>query len=131
MLTPRFKLRLFNHDSLMKSPELKGSCLESLGLKIPGLKFGVEKFRGCNVLQPPSRRQVPSIIIIPGTPKVDKLNPVFKPKISVEINDGNLEITVEDTPKGQEISIEILLVHIQFLQKIKEIVFPISALASI
>ena len=64
-------------------------------------KSGVEvwgwKFLGCNVLQLPSRRQVPSIIIIPGTPKVDKLNPFFKPKISVEINDGNPEIAVEDT----------------------------------
>ena len=56
---------------------------------------------------------------------MDKLNPIFKPKISVEINDGTPDIAVEDTSKGQEISIEILL---SFLQKIKEIVFPISAL---
>ena len=55
------------------------------------------KFWGCNVLQWPSRRQVPSIIIIPGTPKVDKLNPFLKPKISVEINDETPEIAVEDT----------------------------------
>ena len=41
---------------------------------------------------------------------MDKLNPIFKPKISVEINDGTPEIAVEDTSKGQEISIEILLV---------------------
>ena len=88
--------------SWLKSLGLKSSGLESSWLKSPGLKglvlkFGVEKFLGCNVLQLPSRRQVPSIIIIPGTPKVDKLNPFFKPKISVEINDGTPEIAVEDT----------------------------------
>ena len=103
---------------------------EKSGAEKSGVEIWDWKFWGCNVFQPPFRRQVPSIIIIPGTPKVDKLSPfALKPKISVEINDGTPEIAVEDTSKGQEISIEIFSC-IQFLQKMKDIVFPISTLAS-
>ena len=43
---------------------------------------------------------------------MDKLNPIFKPKISVEINDGTPEIAVEDT-KAIETGIPLSIVEVK------------------